>query len=246
MNALLERLPIRTSDAVQSKKILEREIQKHKNRTRYLRCEEYKLMRELDDLRRKAKAAQQREQRHAEKQISEVLRIERKLQERTANRQHVEARRAEDRVGRHRLLHDVQAMKMKMAQARKEEYRKEQETASSQREEELRRKANRARIIQKQHSDAKQQITEVIQKRKDELMKQKRETGRLVASSVVDSIEKLRKAEAMEALELRRLCCLQREVSGAVKHLELSGIVPSAGLRRFIGSACSDILVSSR
>ncbi|EPR57186.1 hypothetical protein TGPRC2_301200 [Toxoplasma gondii TgCatPRC2] len=70
MNALLERLTLRTSDAVQSKKILEREIQKHKNRTRYLRCEEYKLMRELEDLRRKAKAAQQREQRHAEKQIS--------------------------------------------------------------------------------------------------------------------------------------------------------------------------------
>ncbi|KFG57090.1 hypothetical protein TGRUB_301200 [Toxoplasma gondii RUB] len=151
MNALLERLTIRTSDAVQSKKILEREIQKHKNRTRYLRCEEYKLMRELEDLRRKAKAAQQREQRHAEKQISEVLMIERKLLERAANRQHVEARRAEERGGRHRLLHDVHAMKTRMAQARKEEYRKEQETASSQREEELRRKANRARIIQKQH-----------------------------------------------------------------------------------------------
>ncbi|KAF4645165.1 hypothetical protein TGRH88_009820 [Toxoplasma gondii] len=82
---------------------------------------------------------------------TEVLMIERKLLERAANRQHVEARRAEERGGRHRLLRDVHAMKTRMAQARKEEYRKEQETASSQREEELRRKANRARIIQKQH-----------------------------------------------------------------------------------------------
>ncbi|PFH32256.1 hypothetical protein BESB_015740 [Besnoitia besnoiti] len=232
-------------DAVQSTKLLEREAQKHRNRARYLRREEEKILRELEKLRRKAKTTEQGRQHQAEKRMSDVLRIERQLQERAANRSNVKARKAEERENRQVLREDLRARKARMARARKEEYRKEREIAVSRQEEELKRKVAKTRLIQRQQSDARKHIVQVARERREELRKKKQEARWHAATAIAESMEELRKAEALEARELRRLLRLSRAAGDTVDKLRSSGLSTAEASRCSCLSTSADGLLSS-